>query len=478
MINSFFSIHSASQHRIRPFLRMNALLSSVCKCCNARTSPIKNLHAGCRALCLSFFIFVQLAGTGYAAVLSASAVEVDITPTTPQWLLGYGARQSDGVHDRLFHRIAALSDGTTTIYFVSTDFALVSPGYCDQVANDVQRELGIPSQSLWWTATHTHSAPEVGPPGVAAIFMPERYKQAQGGQSNPDYSKFVEEKLIEGLRMARERLRPARLGFGLGFSTANINRRARDLDGQVRLGLNPDGPVDRQINLIRIQDMNGRLIGLIANYPIHGTVLGPENLKISGDAPGIVAQYVEEKLGAPMLFINGAEGDLAPIYSVYPDPKSGHLGEFRLLLGDRILQANQRIVETTSDVVLTESNATVETPLRSGLQWPKELGKYIRTAPGGITLVRIPVLFLEINREAVLWGAPLELFSQVAMDVRNSSRFPFTFYFGLLNGWLGYLPTGQAVREGGYEPSTSPFTDRGEDDLRQGVITHLAGLTR
>ena len=78
----------------------------------------------------------------------------------------------------------------------------------------------------------------------------------------------------------------------------------------------------------------------------------------------------------------------------------------------------------------------------------------------------------------MLWGAPLELFSQVAMDVRNSSRFPFTFYFGLLNGWLGYLPTRQAVREGGYEPSTSPFTDRGEDDLRQGVITDLAGLTR
>ena len=72
-----------------------------------------------------------------------------------------------------------------------------------------------------------------------------------------------------------------------------------------------------------------------------------------------------------MLFINGAEGDLAPIYSVYPDPKSGHLGEFRLLLGDRILQANQRIVETTSDVVLTESNATVETqsvPACSGLR--------------------------------------------------------------------------------------------------------------
>lgn len=424
------------------------------------------------------FIAFQLAGAGFAAEFRASAVEVDITPSTPQWLLGYAARQSDGVHDHLFHRIAALDDGKTTIYLISTDFALASPGYCDKVADDVQRELGIPAQSLWWTATHTHSAPELGPPGVPAIFMPDRYKQANGAESNPEYSQFVEQKLIEGLRTAREKLQPARIGFGIGFSTANINRRAMDEDGKVRLGLNPDGPVDRQIGLIRLETRSGVLIGLIANYPIHGTVLGPANLKISGDAPGVVAQYVEEKLGAPMVFINGAEGDLAPIYTVYADPQAGHLSEFRILLGDRILQANQRLTEMTSDVVLTQSEQIVETPLRAGLTWPTQLGKYIRTPPGGPALVRIPVHFLQINREVVIWGAPLELFSQIAMDVRSTSRFPFTFYFGLLNGWLGYMPTGQAVRDGGYEPATSPFTDRGEDDFRQGVITHLAGLPR
>ena len=427
---------------------------------------------------LVLFLLCKLAASGYAAEFRASAVKVDITPGSPQWLLGYDARQSDSIHDRLFHRIAALDDGKTTIYLVSTDLCLISPAYYDKVAKDVEREVGIPPQNLWWTVTHTHSAPETGPPGVGAAFMLERYKQAAKGDSNPEYTQFVEAKLIEGLRLAREKLQPARLGFGLGFSTANINRRGKDVDGKVSLGLNPDGPVDRQIGLIRIENLNGGLIGLIANYAIHGTVLGPPNHAISGDAPGVAAQYVEEKLGVPMLFINGAEGDLAPIYSVYPDPVSGHLGEFRLLLGDHILQANQRIVEMTSDVVLTGSVAAIETPLRAGLAWPPELGEYVRAAPGGVTLVRIPVRFLQINREAVLWGAPLELFCQVAMDVRDRSRFPFTFYFGLLDGWLGYLPTGQAFRDGGYEPSTSPFTERAEEDLRQGVATHLAAMTR
>jgi hypothetical protein len=132
----------------------------------------------------------------------------------------------------------------------------------------------------------------------------------------------------------------------------------------------------------------------------------------------------------------------------------------------------------TSDVVLTESATTIETPMRAGLAWPPDLGSYIRTAPGGTTLVRIPVRFLQINHEAVIWGAPLEMFCQIAMDVRSKSRFPFTYYYGLLNGWLGYLPTAQAIHEGGYEPSVSPFTDRAEDDLRQGVAAHIAGMTR
>jgi len=179
-----------------------------------------------------------------------------------------------------------------------------------------------------------------------------------------------------------------------------------------------------------------------------------------------------------VLFINGAEGDLAPIYSVYPTPEAGHLGEFRVLLGDRILEANRRIAEMTSDVSLTASEASVETPMRAGLAWPPSLAAYVRTAPGGASLVRIPVRFLQINHEAVLWGAPLELFCQVAIDVRNSSRFPFTYYFGLSNGWLGYLPTAEAFHEGGYEPATSPFTDHAADDLRQGVAAHIAEMTR
>ena len=134
--------------------------------------------------------------------------------------------------------------------------------------------------------------------------------------------------------------------FVLGSTTAedsnpNVNRRGRNAAGKSVLGANLDGPVDRQIGLIRLERPDGSPIALIANYAIHGTVLGGSNRLISGDVSGIVAEYVESKIGVPMLFINGAEGDVAPIHSVQPD--FDHIGEFKSLLGDRILTTNKSI---------------------------------------------------------------------------------------------------------------------------------------
>jgi len=219
-------------------------------------------------------------------------------------------------------------------------------------------------------------------------------------------------------------------------------------------------------------------LALIANYAMHGTVLGPENLLLSGDAPGIVADYVEQKLGAPMLYINGAAGNLAPIYSVYPNFESGHLGQFRVLLGDKIIAANDLIGRTTSDVRLSVGEQILETPRKTNMGWAPDLDKYIRTTNAGETIVRLPIRFLQVNDDVAIWAAPLELFCEIAMRVRNLSPFPYTFYFGYCNGWLGYMPTKAEFTHGGYEPSVSPYTVQAEDDVVRAVVSYWQGSAR
>ena len=247
-------------------------------------------------------------------------------------------------------------------------------------------------------------------------------------------------------------------------------------NGGISLGLNPYGPVDRQIGLIRLERPDGSPIALIANYAMHGTVMGGENLEVSGDGPGVAAAYVEEKIGAPVLYINGAAGNIAPIYSVYPDARKGHLPEFCVLLGDRILEANAALGPAVAQVKLWAGEKIVETKAKDGLTWPEDLPAYARRNSAGTLLVRIPVRFLRINGDAVLWAAPVEMFCEISGRVRNESPFQYTFYFGYTNGWLGYLPTAKAFEEGGYEPKTSPFTAAAERDIAEGVITFLKSL--
>ena len=404
----------------------------------------------------------------------AAVATVDITPSAGKWLAGYPARKSTGIHDHIFHHVVALDDGRTQFFLIASDLCLFAPSVYDEMTAQLKRETGIEPIQVWWTVTHTHSAPEVGPHGLLKLMMPERYNH----EPDQEYTAWVEKLLIDGIKEARAKLAPARLAVGTGFSAANINRRARDVNGHISLGLNPDGPTDRQIGLIRLEHPDGAPIALIANYSMHGTSLGQENTLISGDAPGTVAAYVEQKIGAPMLFINGAAGNLAPIYTVQRSFNAFHITEFDVLLGDRILAANNSLATATSQVRLRASESVVQTPRRAGLGWDQSLGNYLHAASGEAGTIRMPVRFLFINDEVAIWSAPVELFCEISINVRDHSPYPHTFYFGYANGWLGYLPTRQAFAEGGYETQTNPFTDQVENDLSNVVIAYLQGHAR
>src|SRR5438477_991640 len=128
-----------------------------------------------RAISLALLAAVTL----YGAAFRASAVKVDITPATPRWLLGYGPRKSTGVHDPIYHRVIALDDGRTQFFLVSTDLCLFSPELYDEVADALQKEMGIERKQFWWAVTHTHSAPEAGPPGVYKVLLKGRSDRSE-----------------------------------------------------------------------------------------------------------------------------------------------------------------------------------------------------------------------------------------------------------------------------------------------------------
>jgi len=287
------------------------------------------------------------------------------------------------------------------------------------------------------------------------------------------YTELVEKKLADGVREAQGKLEAVSLGIGWGYAEANINRRARDDAGQVRLGMNPSGPVDRRIGLLRLDKANGAPLVLIANYAMHATVLGGTSTLVSGDAPGIVAGYVEEKIGAPMLYLNGAAGNIAPLYSGRTEAEVRVLNQFKVLLGDPILDANRRLRATMDKVKLRASRIVVETPKRPDLKWSDEFKDYLRKSKDGAETALIPLRFLCIGDDIVLWSAPMELFCDISNEIRDRSPFTHTLYVGYTGGTFAYLPSEQEFLAGGYEPATSLFTASAAGHLRTAVNRHL-----
>ena len=133
--------------------------------------------------------------------------------------------------------------------------------------------------------------------------------------------------------------------------------------------------------------------------------------------------------------------------------------------------------EATSHVRLSVSEVIVETPKKDGLDWPDELRNYAKTE-GSETLIKLPIRILQLNEEIAIWSAPLELFSQIAVRVRSHSRFPYTFFGGYTNGWLGYLLTADEWQHGGYEPRVSPYTPQAQLDVEKAVGAALDALPR
>ena len=83
------------------------------------------------------------------------------------------------------------------------------------------------------TATHTHSVP---------------------GQTSAAYV----QKIVESVRLAKQRLAPARVGYGAGVSYMNVNRNIIDpKTKQWWEGPNYDGPSDKTVGVVKFETLTG-----------------------------------------------------------------------------------------------------------------------------------------------------------------------------------------------------------------------------
>src|SRR5215475_13033445 len=277
-------------------------------------------------------------------MLTAGFHKVCISPPVGAPLAGFAARHgvSTGVHDDLFARALVLANPQTAIAFVSVDALALPQHFIGRVRAAIKARTGIAPEALMVAATHTHA----GPVTITTFFNPEESVDA-------NYMSRLAEAIVESVVTALRNRFPARIG---------VNRRTSD-----KL------PIDEDIGIIKIVDADGRARAALINHACHPTVLGPDNLLVTGDFPAFAIEKIEAALGDDgfAMFVNGTQGnismghssELSAIGVITPGRTFERAAELGYRLGDAALAALPEI-ETDADPQLRALSRSVNLPLK------------------------------------------------------------------------------------------------------------------
>jgi hypothetical protein len=381
--------------------------------------------------------------TGVPSRLRAGVASTDITPDVESRAIplhGYYDRQQKpavGVHDPLFAKGLVLANDGGKIAIVSADLLWI-PGRMKDRVLQLIAATDIGADTLLICGTHSHSAP-------AALDRHPVYELVFG-PFNEDLFEETAHKLAAVIDDANAQLGPA--GFGVAV---------RDVPGLVH-NRRDEGVTDPELAVLNITGAAGQPLAVLTNFSAHPTVLGPENLLISGDYPGAVQRCLQEQIGngAMVLFTNGAEAD-----QTHGAPENGDSFERVEEYGARVAAEAYALLADAE----TDDSPHIESVLVPlDLPDPKVPVGYRGLATDEYMKTLFPARMTRIAGvrigDALLLGIPGELVAEIGLALKAHAhdlgvRHPLII--GLANDYVGYILTAEQYEKGGYESEKASF---------------------
>lgn len=251
-----------------------------------------------------------LMAQGNPAEWKAGVATVAITPTQSMWLAGYASRTkpSEGVLSELHAKALVLEDASgTRAVIVTTDLIGIPRPLRLQVAKAVQEKHGLNPAGLVLNCSHTHCSPVVRDDLEMSVIYSLDAEQRQRVES---YFGELREKLIGVIGLAMEDLKPARLSYSHARCSVAMNRRLPTKDGYQNSPY-PDGPVDHDVPVLRVESPDGKLRVIAFGYACHNTTTGL--MQFNADYAGFAQTELEKAHpGATAMFVMGCGGDQNP----------------------------------------------------------------------------------------------------------------------------------------------------------------------
>jgi hypothetical protein len=246
------------------------------------------------------------AETPPADVYQIGVAKIDITPDYPIRLNGFGGRreESEGVTQRIWAKALAISQGREPpTVLIAIDSLGVRMTMVDEVAVRLERKFGIPRPQVALTFSHSHTTPKVN--GASDNIFSTPIPPAH--QEHIDrYTRELTDALEQVASQAVQNRQPARLAWAIGKCDLAVNRRTKG------------GPVDHDLPLLVVRDLEGKIKAIYIGYACHCVTLSHN--KLSGDWAGCAQEAIERRFpGSVALFSAGAGSDSNPSSGVMKD---------------------------------------------------------------------------------------------------------------------------------------------------------------
>ena len=400
-----------------------------------------------------------------SGTMRVGAAETVITPPIGTALAGYFTpRISEGVIYDLKAKAVIVGEGEESVGIIACDLICLPKEIVAAARQALTAATGIPGERVLICATHTHTGPETR--GSRGLIPP-----------NEEYLAELPQLIAEAGILASQNQRDGTLRIGRDHEEGlAFNRRFRLRDGTEQFGPgSPEstagvaGPTDPELGVLAFAEEGKDPFCVIVNYSLHIDVTSG-NL-ISADYPAVLTETVRGVYGPEtiVVFVNGACGNInhVPYLMERPWPLKGNakstqigraLGGKALCIAEKALPSMDQTADVVQEILAVpffpwddvlerrladakskaEPNFFEDTLIKWAEDWDPQ-----GTAPVETQVVRLG--------DAVFCSAPGELFVEWGLEMKKWSPFPYTFIAELANDSVGYIPTFEAFRRGGYE---------------------------
>ncbi len=327
-------------------------------------------------------------------------------------------------------------------------------------------------------ASHTHSGPAVWP-HLKILFD----LNAHDRQQLIAYRDRLTDDLAGVVGAALADLSPATLAVGHGSAAFAVNRRQLAADG-LRIGVNPAGPVDHDVPVLRIAAPDGKLRAVLFGYACHNTTMGGDGYQINGDYAGFAQIELEKALpGATAMFLMLCGGDQNPHPRGTLELASRHgktlAGEVQRVLAGALEPVRPTIRTAYEDVKLDlarQDRSAFEQEAKSSDRFRRRRAETVLAALDAgrqSWQVSVPVQAVGLGDKLAMVALGGEVVVDYSLRLKRECPQTDLIVAGYTNDVMCYIPSRRVLKEGGYEPVDSmiyyglpgPLAENAEETL-------------